>query len=114
QDEAPGDLPMLPALPGEGAEVGDSYVEAAGEVEDAAFDVAAALPRSLQRRVTTISANSARTVQLTFADGVVVNWGSPGSADEKATVVGALRERRGWGSAFTRVDVTAPEAPAWQ
>jgi hypothetical protein len=76
------------------------------------FDVAVGLPRSLQRHVDTISASSVRTVQLVFADGVVVEWGSAGSGEEKATAVGALRQRDGWGSAFTVVDVSAPEVPA--
>ncbi len=112
QDQAPDDLPQLPTIAGGTAQVGDSYSADAGDAPTAAFDVAVSLPRSLQRPVDTISANSIRTVRLTFADGVVVEWGSPSSGEEKAIVVDALRQRPGWGKTFTVVDVTAPEAPA--
>jgi cell division protein FtsQ len=110
--EPPTDLPALPVLAaGTG---GDSYLEGADETETAVFDVAASLPRSLQRSVDTVTGASPRTVQLTFGDGVVVDWGSPGSGEEKSQVVTALRERPGWGSTFTVVDVTAPDAPAFR
>jgi len=112
QDEAPKGLPQLPAIAEGSAQVGDSYSDAAGEAENAAFAVAASIPNSFRRALVTISATGTRTVRLTFADGVVVKWGSSGSPEEKATVVNALRERQGWGSTFTVVDVTAPEAPA--
>lgn len=112
QVEVPTDLPQLPTVPGISSQVGDAYSDAVGETESAVFDVAVSLPRVLQRRVVALSGDSARTVQLTFADGVVVEWGSPGSADQKATVVQALRSKPGWGTAFTVVDVTAPDAPA--
>ncbi|MCZ3387924.1 MAG: FtsQ-type POTRA domain-containing protein [Actinomycetia bacterium] len=113
-EEAPNDLPELPALAAGPAGVGDSYQAGADETDSAVFDVAGSLPRSLQRPVDTITADSARTVLLTFGDGVVVEWGSPGSGDEKSTVVEALRKRPGWGTSFTVVDVTAPEAPAFR
>ncbi len=112
QDQPPDDLPQLPTIAGETAQVGDSYSASAGDVESAAFDVAVSLPRSLQRLVATVSADSVRTVRLTFADGVVVEWGPAGSGEEKSTVVTALLKRPGWGRGFTVVDVTAPEAPA--
>lgn len=116
QAQAPDDLPLLPTVQfpaAGGAQVGASYAESAGETENAVFAVASGLPRSLQRRVESITASSPRSVQLTFAGGVIVEWGSAGSAEEKATVISALRERRAWGRAITAVDVTAPEAPAW-
>jgi cell division protein FtsQ len=112
--EAPTDLPALPALTAGTAAGGDSYLADADETETAVFDVAASLPSSLQRSVDTITGTSPRTVQLTFGDGVVVDWGAPGAGEEKSQVVTALRERPGWGSAFTVVDVTAPEAPAFR
>ena len=113
-DEPPNDLPELPALAAGAAAVGDSYRASADETESALFEVAASLPRSLQRPVDTITADSARTVRLVFGDGVVVEWGSPGSGEDKSTVVEALRTRPGWGSSFTVVDVTAPDAPAFR
>ena len=113
-DDAPNDLPELPVLAAGAAGIGDSYRAGADETESAVFDVATSLPRSLQRPVDTITADGTRTVQLTFRDGVVVEWGSAGSGDEKSQVVEALRQRPGWGTTFTVVDVTAPDAPAFR
>ncbi len=113
-EAAPNDLPELPELAAGPAEVGGSYQAGANETESAVFDVAGSLPRSLQRQALTITADSARTVALTFGDGVVVKWGSAGSGEEKSTVVEALRRRPGWGTSFTVVDVTAPDAPAFR
>lgn len=108
QDEVPRDLPALAGVSGAlGASV--TYDT---EGSAAVFAVADALPRALQRAVTRIEADDARTVRLLFDDGVVVTWGSAGSAEQKVSVVTLLRERQEWGRAFTRVDVSAPDAPA--
>ena len=112
QPETPTDVPELPLQPGVSAGVGDTYPVGTGDDEQAAFDVAVSLPQSLQRSVTTVSADSAREVRLTFGDGVLVEWGSAAAGEQKATVVTALRGRPGWGRSFSVVDVTAPEAPA--
>ncbi len=112
QRQVPADLPELPLPAGALVEVGAGYPVGSGDREQAAFDVAVSLPRTLQRSVDTVSAGSARAVRLTFGDGVVVEWGAAKAGEQKATVVTLLRERQGWGRSFTVVDVTAPEAPA--
>lgn len=112
QRQTPTDVPELPLPSGASIGVGDAYPVGAGDVEQAAFDVAVSLPDALQRSVAAVSAESARAVRLTFGDGVVVEWGSAAAGEQKATVVTVLRERPGWGRSFTVVDVTAPEAPA--
>ena len=110
ESSEPDDLPGLPdtAL----GQVGDSYRSQLDDSGVAAFEVARDLPRSLQKAVATIDADSARSVVVTFDDGVVVKWGSSGSSETKSDVVTLLRKRHGWGRQFTVVDVTAPEAPA--
>lgn len=112
QSQPPTDVPQLPFPAGASAEVGDSYPPGAGDVEQAAFDVAVSLPRTLQRSVAAVTAEGARAVRLVFGDDVVVEWGSAAAGEQKATVVTVLRDRAGWGRSFTVVDVTAPEAPA--
>jgi cell division protein FtsQ len=112
QQQAPTDVPELPLPAGASVGVGDAYPPDAGEEAQAAFDVAVSLPRTLQRSVVAVTAESARAVRLRFGDGVVVEWGSATAGEQKATVVTLLREREGWGRSFTVVDVTAPEAPA--
>ena len=102
----------IPQLPDAAAGLGDSYPASADESARAAYDVAADLPMALRRAVRSIDAPGPRTIRLVFPDGVVVEWGAPGEPDQKAAVVKALRERRGWGTVFTGVDVSAPEAPA--
>lgn len=101
----------LPALTGVSGAVGS--VVTSGEASSAAvFAVAASLPRELLHAVAQVEADAARDVRVVFDDGVVVTWGSAASAAQKASVVTLLRERDGWGRAFTRVDVSAPDAPA--
>jgi cell division protein FtsQ len=110
QSAEPDDLPHLPDTTV--GEVEDSYRSQLDDSGVAAFEVARDLPRSLQKSVATIDADSARSVVVTFDDGVVVKWGSSGSSETKSDVVTLLRKRQGWGSQFTVVDVTAPQAPA--
>ena len=109
QGEQPEDIPQLPDA---SAAVGDSYPESVDDAARAAYEVAAALPAALRRTVASIDATSPQTTRLVFPDGVVVEWGMPAEAEQKAAVVKALRDRQGWGTAFTKVDVSAPEAPA--
>lgn len=109
QKDRPRNVPQLPAAAGA---VGDSYLEAADDAARAAYDVALELPAALRRAARSIDAPGARSIRLIFPGKVVVEWGAPGEVDQKAVVVKALRDRRGWGTVFTRVDVSAPEAPA--
>ena len=109
QQERPESVPQLPDT---AAGVGDSYADAADESASAAYDVASGLPIALRRAVDSIAATGPRAVRLVFPDGVVVEWGSAGAAAQKATVVEAMRGQRGWGTDFTVVDVSVPEAPA--
>jgi cell division protein FtsQ len=102
----------LPALTGVSGAVG-ATVTSGGEASSAAvFAVAESLPRELQRAVAQVEADDTRDVRVVFDDGVVVTWGSAASAAQKVSVVTLLRERKEWGRAFTRVDVSAPDAPA--
>jgi cell division septal protein FtsQ len=112
--KAPRDVPELRAAGPTTFDLGGDYLSGAGETQQAVFEVAAGLPVKLQRAITQVAATGPRTVQLRFADGVVVDWGTAGAASQKTAVVEALRERGGWGSRFTVVDVSAPEAPAWR
>jgi len=109
QPSKPDDVPLLP---GSAGGVGEAYAGSFDDVAQAAFDVAAGLPRALRRAVESVEATGSRSVRLVFADGVVVEWGSPTEPAQKAEVVAAMREQRQWGRAFTAVDVSAPEAPA--
>ncbi|MEO8107487.1 MAG: FtsQ-type POTRA domain-containing protein [Actinomycetes bacterium] len=102
----------VPQLPDATAAVGDSYPDSVDDSARAAYDVAVALPAALRRSVASIEAPTASAIRLVFPEGVVVEWGTPGAADQKATVVIGLRDRKGWGTVFTSVDVSAPEAPA--
>lgn len=102
----------LPALAGVTGAVGTT-VPSEGDASSAAiFAVAASLPRDLQRVAAQVEADTARDVRVVLDDGVVVTWGSAASAARKVSVVRVLRERTEWGRAFTRVDVSAPDAPA--
>ena len=103
----------LPQLPGivNGNE-GSMYADQVDDASRAAFEVAASLPPSLYRAVAQVDASSVQAIELTFRDGVVVEWGSANDSELKARVVDALRQRPGWGAAFTLVNVTAPDAPA--
>lgn len=109
QSEVPRSVPALVGVTGA---VG-ATVPSEGDASSAAvFAVAASLPRELQRAAAQVEADTARDVRVVFDDGVVVTWGSAASAAQKVSVVGVLRERPAWGRAFTRVDVSAPDAPA--
>lgn len=111
QRQRPGDVPQLPDS---AVGLGDSYTGTADESALAAYDVAGALPATLRRAVDSIEAAGTRSVRLVFGDGVVVEWGSAAAAAQKAAVVKALRQQRAWGRAFTVVDVSVPEAPAFR
>ena len=102
----------LPALTGVSGAVGATVTSGDEASSAAVFAVAASLPRELQRAVAQVEADAARDVRVVFDDGVVVTWGSAASAAQKVSVVTLLRERKEWGRAFTRVDVSAPDAPA--
>lgn len=114
ESKAPRNVPEIGAEGTTSLGLGDDYLDAATDTQQAMFDVASALPGKLLHAVTKVTATGSLTVQLTFANGVVVEWGSSGAASQKAAVVGALRGRDGWGTRFTVVDVSAPEAPAWR
>lgn len=105
----PTDLPELVGLTGDVSSSVTAGTDAAGA---AVFTVAESLPRWLQRKVARIEADGARQVRLLLDDGVVVTWGGASGAEQKATVIGLLRQRRDWGSGITAVDVSAPDAPA--
>jgi cell division protein FtsQ len=109
EPRAPGNLPQLAGLR---ADVGASVTARADAPSDAVFAVADTLPRELQRAVARIEADASGQVTLVLDDGVVVTWGTPGAAEQKATVIALLRERRQWGQGFSAVDVSAPDAPA--
>ena len=110
-EREPHDLPNLPSP--SVTDVGTRYATQLDAGELAAFDVAVALPRALQRSVSSIDAASERSVELTFDDGVVVRWGSSGESDEKSELVDVMRYRAGWSTRFTVLDVTSPDAPAF-
>lgn len=115
-DGVPRDLPRL--VPTVTGSVGDAYVAAAdagsdsGSDADVAFAVASSLPPGLRRAVDAVEVGDGGEVQVTFKDGVVVDWGASTANDRKAEVVTLLRTRGGWGRSFTAVDVSVPDAPA--
>jgi cell division protein FtsQ len=109
-ERTPEDLPRLPSPPID--DVGARYSTQLDAAGVAAFNVAVALPQALQRSVESVDAADERSVTLTFDDGVVVRWGSSGESDEKSGVVGVMRQRAGWATRFTVVDVSSPDAPA--
>ena len=110
-DREPDDLPSLPSAPID--DVGAGYTTQLDAPGLAAFDVAVALPRALQRSVASVDAADERSVELTFDDGVVVRWGSSGESEQKSHVVEVMRQRPGWATQFTVLDVTSPDAPAF-
>jgi cell division protein FtsQ len=69
--------------------------------------VVAALPPSLQKRVSTIKAPTRDSIQLKLKNGDVVFWGSEEQSDLKAQVTVDLLKRKG-----THYDVSAPGNPA--
>jgi len=110
-EREPDDLPSLPGASGD--DVGTGYTRQLDAGGLAAFDVAVALPPALQRSVASVDAADDRSVEVTFDDGVVVRWGSSGESDAKGDVVKVMRERPGWATQFTVLDVSSPDAPAF-
>lgn len=110
ESKAPSDLPRLPDAAVGG--VGDPYASRLDAASVHAFEVATMLPRTLQKSVAEVATANDDMVVLTTDDGVVVRWGSSESSKTKAQVVALLMKRPGWGSQFTDVDVSAPNAPA--
>jgi cell division protein FtsQ len=110
EKSVPRDLPRLPDAPVGGA--GDPYESRLDAASVPAFEVAVLLPHQLQKRVSSIAVEGDGVVVLNAADGVLVRWGSSDSSKEKAHVVLLLMKRPGWGSQFTDVNVSAPNAPA--
>ncbi|MBF5080838.1 FtsQ-type POTRA domain-containing protein [Quadrisphaera sp. INWT6] len=74
----------------------------------AASAVALALPQDLRAQVASVTATGPDDVRLALRSGQEVRWGAPGDDDLKARVVALLLPREG----VTRVDVSAPLAPA--
>jgi len=74
----------------------------------AASAVALALPQDLRAQVASVTAAGPDDVRLALRSGQEVRWGAPGDDDLKARVVALLLPREG----VTRVDVSAPLAPA--
>lgn len=110
ESETPSDLPRLPDAAVGGT--GDPYESRLDAASVHAFEVATMLPRQLQKRVDSVAVDGDGMVVLTADDGVIVRWGSSESSKAKAHVVLLLMDRPGWGSQFTDVNVTAPDAPA--
>ncbi|MFL6179695.1 MAG: cell division protein FtsQ/DivIB [Actinomycetes bacterium] len=110
EEKAPTDLPRLPDA-AVGA-IGDPYESRLDAASVHAFEVATMLPRKLQKSVAEVATASDDMVVVTTDDGVVVRWGSSESSTTKARVVALLMKRPGWGTQFTDVDVSAPNAPA--
>jgi cell division protein FtsQ len=108
----PEHVPQLPAVAVPGEESSRSYPSVAGASAEVAFEVVESLPSSLRRSIEQVSASGPRDVELRRRDGVVIRWGTSADAERKAQVVAVLQQRRGWGTDFTVVDVTAPDAPA--
>lgn len=74
----------------------------------AASAVALALPQDLRAQVASVTATGPDDVRLALRSGQEVRWGGPGDDALKARVVALLLVREG----VTRVDVSAPLAPA--
>jgi cell division protein FtsQ len=74
----------------------------------AAALVSRALDPQLRSSVERIAATSADDVSLTLAGGVNVVWGNASQAEQKAKVLGALRQAM---PTATSIDVSSPEAP---
>lgn len=71
-----------------------------------ALGVCAALPPTLARRVTAVTARTRDDVVLTLADGTSVQWGSADDSAHKAAVLLALLK-----VGATSYDVSAPDLP---
>ena len=110
QTRAPRDLPRLPDVPV--SSVGDSYRSHLSTAGAAAFAVASSLDPRLQKSIASIDAVDERSVTLTTDDGVVVQWGSTSGVEAKSRLLTLLMRRLGWGTQITKVNITAPDAPA--
>ena len=73
----------------------------------AALAVAAALPAQIRSRVALVRLSSGEQVELVFADGTVIRWGSAAESERKAAVLTALLR-----TPYQMYDVRAPESPA--
>lgn len=80
----------------------------AGEVVPGALAALRALPASIDKQITAITASDAYAITLRFTDGATVNWGGGDDAVDKARDLVALLRIRGG----THYDVSAPDAPA--
>ena len=80
----------------------------ADEVVPGALAALRALPASVDKTISAITASDPYAITLRFTDGATVNWGGGDDAADKARDLVALL-RIGGGSHY---DVSAPEAPA--
>lgn len=78
---------------------------------DAIADVLAALPESVLAQLRTASAESLSSVELAFADGRTVVWGTAEDSELKAQVLRELVEARGADSGIETYDVSSPTRP---
>lgn len=78
---------------------------------DAIADVLAALPESVLAQLRTASAESLSSVELAFADGRTVVWGTAEDSELKAQVLRELVEARGADSGIEIYDVSSPTRP---
>jgi cell division protein FtsQ len=74
-------------------------------------EVVLALPSTVRRQVTEVTASTADDVTLTMRDGSKVVWGSPDRSDDKAALLAALVQDHATRDPATAVeyDVSAPE-----
>jgi len=70
-------------------------------------EVAAALPKGLAAKVSSVSATTQDDITLALQGGVKVTWGPPADSALKAQVVTALLKRQ-----VKAIDVTSPHNPA--
>ncbi|MEX5268993.1 cell division protein FtsQ/DivIB [Kocuria sabuli] len=78
---------------------------------EAIADVLAALPESVLAQLRTASAESLSSVELAFADGRTVVWGTAKDSELKAQVLRELVEARGADSGIEIYDVSSPTRP---
>ncbi|MEX5301593.1 cell division protein FtsQ/DivIB [Kocuria sabuli] len=78
---------------------------------EAIADVLAALPESVLAQLRTASAESLSSVELAFADGRTVVWGTAEDSELKAQVLRELVEARGADSGIETYDVSSPTRP---
>ncbi|MFI7483098.1 cell division protein FtsQ/DivIB [Kocuria sp. M1R5S2] len=82
-----------------------------GERFEAIAAVLAALPESVLAQLRTASAESLSSVELEFADGRRVVWGTAEDSELKAQVLRRLVEARGADSGIATYDVSSPTRP---